>query len=163
MSIKQVLKAGIWGMVFTGAGILSFFLFARNTTLTCERGPKDQISCVKSEDLMGVLNFKDVHIPSLENAWVSESCDDDGCTYRVELEAARGNFHLTSYSSSGYRSKEKTADQINTFIHSSSEQTLEIEASTGLLGIILPSVFILAGLVLTFSQVRNAIYKGEMP
>ena len=159
MSIKQLLKAAIWGMVFTGVGILSLFFFARTTTLTCERGPKDQISCVKSENLLGMLDFKDEHIPSLENAWVSESCDDDGCTYRVELDAARGTFHLTSYSSSGSRSKEETASQINSFIHSSSEQTLKIKTSTGLLGLILPAVFILAGLILTFSHVRNAMYR----
>ena len=159
MSIKQILKAAVWGMVFTGAGIFSLYIFARTTTLTCERGPKDQISCVKSENLLDILHFKDEHISSLENAWVSESCDEDGCTYRVELDTARGTFHLTSYSSSGYRSKEETANQINTFIRSSSEQTLEIETSTGLLGLILPAVFILAGLILTFSQVRNAMYQ----
>ena len=111
MSIKQLLKSAIWGMIFTGAGILALYFFARTTTLSCERGPKDQVMCVKSENLLGILDFKDEHISSLENAWVSESCDDDGCTYRVELDAARDTFHLTSYSSSGYRSKEEMAHQ----------------------------------------------------
>lgn len=157
MSIKQILKSALWGLIFSGAGILALFFFARTTTLDCKRGAKDQITCVKSENLLGIIDFKDEYIPSLENAWVSESCDDDGCTYRVELDAARGTFHLTSYTSSGYRSKEDIADQINTFIRSSSEQTLEIETSTGLLGLVLPGVFILAGLLITFTQVRNAM------
>ncbi len=157
MRVKEILKSALWGMVFTGAGILALYFFARTTTLNCERGPKDQVTCVKSEHLLGVIDFSDDHIPSLENAWVSESCDDDGCTYRVELDAARGTFHLTSYTSSGYRSKEEIADQINTFIRSSSEASLEIEVSTGLLGLLLPAVFIFAGLLLTFTQVRNSL------
>jgi hypothetical protein len=157
MSVRQILKSALWGMIFTGAGVLALFFFARTTTLTCERGAKDQITCVKSENLLGVLDFSDEHIPSLENAWVSESCDDDGCTYRVELDADRGTFHLTGYSSSGYRSKEKIADQINTFIRSSSESSLAIESSTGLLGLVLPAVFIFVGLIVTFTQVRNSM------
>jgi hypothetical protein len=157
MSIKQIIKSALWGMIFTGAGVLALYFFARTTTLTCERSAKDQITCVKSESLLGVLNFEDEHIPSLENAWVSESCDDDGCTYRVELDAARGTFHLTSYSSSGYRSKEDIADRINTFIRSSSVPSLVIETGTGLLGLVLPAVFILVGLIVSFIQVRNSM------
>ena len=159
MSIKQLLKAALWGLLFSGAGIMALFFFGRTTTLSCERGPKDQISCVISENLLGTLDFKDENISSLEEAWVCESCDSDGCTYRVALDTARGTFHLTNYTSSGYHSKEKTADQINTFIRSSSEETLEIEASTGLLGLVLPVVFIFTGLLITFSQVRNAMYQ----
>jgi len=157
MSIKQILKSAMWGLIFSGAGILSLYIFARTTTLSCQRGLKDQVTCIKSENLLGILDFKDEHIPSLENAWVSESCDDDGCTYRVELDAARGTFHLTSYTSSGYRSKEDMANQINTYLHSSSEETLEIEASTGLLGLVLPGIFIVVGLLIAFTQVRNAM------
>ncbi len=157
MSLKQILKSALWGMIFTGAGILALYFFARTTTLACERGAKDQITCVKSESLLGVLDFSDEHIPSLENAWVSESCDDDGCTYRVELDAARGTFHLTSYTSSGYRSKQDIADRINTFIRSSSEPSLLIETGTGFLGLVLPAVFIFVGLIVTFTQVRNSI------
>jgi hypothetical protein len=157
MSIKQILKSAVWGMVFTGAGILVFFLFGRTTTLSCDRGPKNQITCIRSENLLGIFDFKDEHISSLENAWVSESCDDDGCTYRVELDAARGTFHFTGYTSSGYRSKEDMANQINTFIHSSSEKTLEIETSAGFVGLFLPVFFIIVGLILTFTQVRDAI------
>ncbi|MEJ2606976.1 MAG: hypothetical protein P8Z41_09905 [Anaerolineales bacterium] len=93
MSVKQILKSALWGMIFAGAGVVALFFFARTTTLTCERSAKDQITCVKSESLLGVLDFEDEYIPSLDNAWVSESCDDDGCTYRVELDAARADRH----------------------------------------------------------------------
>jgi hypothetical protein len=157
MSIKQILKASSTGIIIVAAGILPSYIFSRTTTLTCERGQKDQINCVKSENIYGIINFKDEQIPSLENAWVSEDCDYETCTYQVVLHAARGNFPLTSYTSSGTRSKEEIVDQINTFIHSSSEPTLEIETSLGVIGFMLPIVFASFGLLISFWQVRKAI------
>ncbi len=157
MSIRQILKAAFEGMIIVAVGILPTYFFARTTTLTCERGPKEQINCVKSENIYGIIYFKDEHIPSLENAWVSEDCDYESCTYQVVLHASRGNFPLTDYTSSGTRSKEEIVDQINIFIHSSSEPTLEIETSIGVLGFMLPIVFVSIGLLIFFAQVRKAL------
>jgi hypothetical protein len=92
----------------------------------------------------------------VRGASVEESCDDDGCTYRVVVQTSRGAKALTSYRSSGYRSKQEVADKINRFVNSPAEQTLNLKVSSGLLGILLPLIFIAAGPVLTV----NRILKG---
>jgi hypothetical protein len=129
--------------------------------LTCERGAEAQIDCQKSENILGILDLKDEHISSLENAWVDEICDQEGCAYLVALKAARGIYPLTNYTSSGFRSKEKIVDQINTFIHSSSEQSLEIETSIGIFRFIVPIVFFVPGIIVAFVQVRKHFFQGQ--
>lgn len=84
-----------------------------------------------------------------------ESCDDDGCTYRVELDSARGSMGLTSYYSSGYRSKEALAEQINAYIADPQKQTLELSTGSGFLGILIPVIFILAGPFVTFAKLMR--------
>jgi hypothetical protein len=78
---------------------------------------------------------------------VEESCDDEGCNYRVVLTTLEGEQPLTSYFTSSWTGKEKTATQINDFIQSSSNRgTLSIQENSGLWASLFSLVFVLVGI-----------------
>jgi hypothetical protein len=161
MRLKQLLNSLLTAILLFGIGSALTYIFSRTTTLICERGTEGQIDCVKSENILGILEMKGENISSLENAWVDEICDQEGCAYLVALKAAEGIYPLTNYTSSGVRSKEKIVDQINIFIQSSSEQNLEIETSIGIFRFIVPIMFFVPGIIITFVQVRNFLFQGK--
>jgi hypothetical protein len=90
---------------------------------------------------LSTREFKDVY-----RADVEESCDDEGCNYRVLLTTLEGEQPLTSYYTSGWSGKEETATQINTFIRTSSNRgTLSLQENSGLWASLLSLVFVLVG------------------
>lgn len=156
MNFKQIFTSALIGFLISAFGFVFLYVFGQSFTLSCERTESRQITCVRTSVLLGFLKLDDKPVESLERAWVSESCDEDGCTYRVELDTVRGTIPMTNYRSSGYRSKENMANQINTFLRSPDQSSLEVKASAGIIGILMPVVIIVAGPIVTVSRIRKA-------
>lgn len=156
MNFKNIFISALIGFVISALGFVFLYVFGQAVTLACERTETGRISCVKTSVLLSVLKVDQKPVESLEMAWVSESCDEDGCTYRVELDTARGTIPMTIYRSSGYRSKENMANQINAFLRSPDQPKLEVKASTGIIGILMPVIAIVAGPLVTISRIRKA-------
>lgn len=157
MRISRLVSAVLFGAVFTACGCLMSFIFGQQTTLNCTRVESTQIECSKQSKWVGLVPLGEESIQNLEGARVDENCDEDGCTYRVELNTADGIVPLTSFYSSGSKSKQKTADRINAFVRNSSESSLAVEGGAGLLGILFPLIFVLAGPLIVVSGLFRAI------
>ena len=93
---------------------------------------------------MGLVKLTDRPLRQVHSAWVDESCDDDGCTYRVVLETDQGQLPMGTAYSSGSTSKQEQADQVNAFVKDDSIRQVKIQAGGGL-WLFIPLIFIALG------------------
>ncbi len=81
----------------------------------------DRVNGQIVHDRRGLIGAKDrrYHLADVTGAFVRSKRDSDGATYRVELHTRKGEtIPLTGYYTSGYRRKEKVANQIQRFLNS---------------------------------------------
>lgn len=90
MRLKNIISGIFAGFMFSAFGLIFLFVFGQSSTLTCTRIEADEISCNKIANLLGLVDISEQSLQTLQNANVAESCDEDGCTYRVEMATARG-------------------------------------------------------------------------
>ena len=151
MRMSRIVSAVIFGTIFSACGCLMGYFFGQQTTLNCLWVEPMQIECNMKKSWLGLVPLGEESVRGLEGAMVDESCDEDGCTYRVELDTADGIVPLTSFYSSGSKSKQKTADRITAFVQEPMQDSLLVKANAGLLAYVMAFVFILAGPVIVLS------------
>jgi hypothetical protein len=145
MRIKRLFGLWAFGIVFALFGIAFLYLFGQGTTLICAHVESNRIDCTKQVTWMGRPIKETQHIGQLRGAYVQDNCDEDGCTYRVELRTADGTVPLTSVYSSGLEKKRSTADRINAFVDSR-EGTLTLQESASWIAILVSGAFLIVGL-----------------
>ena len=143
---RGVFGSILFGPAFFGCGLLLIVIFGQSYTLRCSRPEPSQVSCTRERRWLRTFETGNERLTGLSRAWVGESCDEDGCTYRVELDTAEGQFGLTGYYSSGYDEKRILASEINTFLADPRIETLEVRSDAGLLGFLLPALFMTIGM-----------------
>ena len=133
----------ILSIVFVGIGLFLSYLLGIVTTLECSRLGSSQ-TCHLQNDWMGMVTLNDRVVGKVHAASVEESCDDDGCTYRVAFETDQGRLPLGDAYSSGSASKQASADRVNTFIKDSSIPGVKVQDGGGL-WLFIPLIFIAVG------------------
>jgi hypothetical protein len=151
MRRSSIVSAVIFGTIFSACGCLMGYFFGQQTTLNCLWLEPMQIECNMKKNWLGLVPLSEETIRGLEGAMVGKSCDEDGCTYRVELNTADGVVPLTAFYSSGYKSKQEMADRIAAFVQEPTQDPLLVKANTGLLAYVTALIFILAGPVIVLS------------
>ncbi len=141
------------GLVFAVVGLISVLLFAQTVELECSRDWQDH-ACQINRSLFGVpLSSKPVR--SLVGAYVDESEDSDGSTYRVVLQGWDGlKVPLTNSYSSGYRAKARVVEEVEAFIANPAQRTLKV-TQDGSWGWLLSGVFVIVGLIVAFSGTQT--------
>ncbi|MBI4927217.1 MAG: hypothetical protein HY835_05585 [Anaerolineae bacterium] len=129
-----------FAFIFFVVGFIFLYLAGRITDIHCVRGDGRQ-GCVLDTTWMGLVPLNQVRLPEMVKAEVEESCDEDGCTYRVNVVTGQRIFPLGEAYSSGRAGKEETAAQINAFIRDESIPTLDASSGGGW-WIIVPLAFI---------------------
>lgn len=151
--MRHMLSSIFWGFFVSALGLVFLYFFGQIVTLDCSRAEGRPVTCVKESRFLGVLDLGEEGMGEVRGAFVDESCDDEGCTFRVVLETSRGTKPLTSYRSSGYRDKQEVADKINQFVNTPAEQALNLKVSAGFLGILIPLIFVGVGPVITVRRI----------
>jgi hypothetical protein len=132
------------GFLFFGTGLVLFYLLGQVATLNCTREADQQVGCILTTKWMNISRLEEVKFYPLLAADTEESCDEDGCTYRVALKTRSGSLPMTEGYSSGYDDKKQQVDQINRFLADSSQQTFQLVSGADL-WIIFPLVFMGVG------------------
>ena len=136
------------GFVFTVVGALVLLIGAHRTNLVCQPGAPTEVNCTIQSDWMGYFPQPPRTVVNVQQAVVDESCDSDGCTYRVELNTPFYSEPVTNVFSSGYNGKLQAANQVNAYLQSGTTTPLELRLSLGLGWVaLIPVIFILIGLV----------------
>lgn len=154
----------LFGMIFLACGGLSSYFFAQVTDLNCTRVETAQFRCEKVTRWMGRILFNRESISDLTGADVEESCDGDGCTYRVVLLTTdNAAVPLTDFYTSGEAEKQELAAQINAFVDDRERNSLNIKGDAGLLGILLPLVFAGIGALIALIGIFTALNSQFRP
>jgi hypothetical protein len=148
--IKSVLA-----LAFFGVGLLLTFLLGQISTLSCDR-VEDADRCILSVKWLGLASLKETRIEGLLGAQVEESCDSDGCTYRVVLVTARQTLPLEVAYSSGKAEKTEITDQVNAFTKDRTLRTLKVKAGGGL-WLIIPCIFLAVGIYMAMKPLTSAL------
>ncbi|HSM54859.1 MAG TPA: hypothetical protein VK879_01790 [Candidatus Sulfomarinibacteraceae bacterium] len=148
------------GWIFIGAGLLALYVFGQQYTLSCSRLEMENPDCVREARWLGLIQTGERTIESLSGASVGESCDEDGCTYRVNLHAAEGQVPLSGFYSSGRSEKERQAQRINDFVAETDIKTFELETERSIWIVLFTGIFILVGLGLILSAPFSLLRGG---
>jgi len=137
--------------IFLGIGLLMAYLLGRVTTLECSR----QLAlpqCNLHTTWMGLVDLSDRPLRQLYVAQVEESCDDEGCTYRVAIETDQGRLPLDSAYVSDYADRVEKVDAINAFIANPEQRDLSVQDGGGW-WMFFPLVFIILGVSIGLAPV----------
>jgi hypothetical protein len=116
------------GLVFALSGLLITFFFGRSYDLHCVRAGSKQVDCRVTQKLLGFQVIDQRKVTAIQKVEVDESTDSDGdTTYKVVFITPGRRVPLTSFSSSGYNAKADLAHQINNFINSDRQASLDIQ------------------------------------
>lgn len=160
MLFKTYYNTLVLGLAFTIGGLIFLLIAAQRTNLTCQHAEPQYTNCVIQSDWLGYFPQPPRSADGVQTAQVTDSCDSDGCTYRVELTTAYGSVPLTYAYSSGYDEKAKVANRVNAFLGDSSQPELAIRTSFGLgWFVLIPLLFVLIGLAALATFVARIILK----
>lgn len=141
----------LFGLFFMGMGSIFLFAFWEVSLLECRRVTSDQVNCQLKHTLMRLVPLSTRDVDRVASAQVDESCDSDGCTYRVTLNTDNGPVGLTPFYSSGYEPKQSAAREINQQLANNQQGEFTIRAGgtdgmTCFAGI--PMLFFMIGFVI---------------
>lgn len=147
------------GFLLLGAGLLFMYWLGQVNTLTCRRELQSGMQCHLVTTWMELVELDDRPLAPLSAAYVDESCDEDGCTYRVLLSTARADLPLIDSYSSGITDKQLKVDQIQAFLTDANQTELKIKDGGGFF-IIIPVAFAGAGLWMCITSLIQ-LYFGK--
>ena len=149
----------IFGLLFLGAGVFSMFIFSQIGELSCTRLEPSSYTCVRAMKMFGVVSLGEEQLPTIRQAYLSESCDEDGCSYRVDMRTDEGDIALANYYEGGmgaYNRLEKKMVQINAFVADPNQKDLLLEAGLSeILLSFLPMLFVGVGAVICLVGLRR--------
>jgi hypothetical protein len=149
------------GLIFTAVGALVLLIGAHRTNLVCEPAATSQVSCTIQSDWMGYFPQEPRTIREVQQAYVDESCDSDGCTYRVILEGLQGSEPVTNVYSSGFEPKQRVASQVNAYIGSGNFTPLELRLDLNLGWFaIIPAIFLILGMLFLGSAIAQLVVRA---
>lgn len=149
----------LFGLIFMAGGIFSIFIFSQIGEISCIQLEPSTLTCTQTKKLLGLVTMSEEQLPTLQGAHLSESCDEDGCSYRVDLETMGGTIPLANYYTGGigaYKQQSDKVDRINAFL--ADQEEIELVLDTGLseqLLSFLPLLFIVIGGVVFISGLRQ--------
>lgn len=157
--MNKVISSILWGLFFSGIGLVTMFFITRTVHLTCERPPESAVSCVLDATFFNLIDLEHKGLRNVSAADIQQRYDeDDGeYTYRVVLQTNQGIVPLVVPYSSGLRTKEQQVAEINAFIQSDAEY-FEITIPPGFVGIVVPLVFIIFGPILAVKRMTGQVH-----
>lgn len=131
------------GVVLTGVCLIVALLVARVYTFECRRfePPTNQGKCELISQWMLGKESQSFSIESLEGATVEEIDGENGKVYRVLILTTEGIFPLSQSYSSGQKPKQDLVQEISTFVHTRTQETLLIKQDDRWLFYIVGGVF----------------------
>lgn len=114
------------GLAFFFCGLLFMLVLSVQVDLSCQRTAAERVDCERQTSLYGIVRLGGGTVYDVLSASVAESCDSDGCTYRIELITPSGLVPVTGMYSSGWEAKQRFADEINDFLADTGASQVEL-------------------------------------
>ena len=138
------------------------FIFANTTQMLCRAEQDNTFTCVIEKRLLGYLPTSRRTVVGVTAAQTVESCDSDGCSYRVELQKASGGSEPFDDVYTDRYIVNPLTEQINKSIRQHDGPTFRVDAGLQWWVVVLLSAFAGVGLLVEIGLVFQAAYKWWM-
>lgn len=148
-------------LLLLGMGAFFAWMLGQIDTLRCERIVDDRpggARCAITTTWLNLYTLRSQPLGALHRAGIEDSCDSEGCTYRVYLSTDRGGHALGNVYTSDLNGQQETAARINQFL-AGGEPTLEIHAGAGWV-MIIPGLMLLAGVIVAAKGFWDLLHPG---
>ncbi len=135
-------------IILFGLGLLLLYLFGQVDTLRCQHTAQGTVDCALTTTWMKSILLSERQFSGLASASVAESCDSDGCTYKVILNTIHDMIPFSNVSTSDLNFHQRHADQINSFLQDTAQPELNIETGGGWI-LIVPALLLISGIALS--------------
>lgn len=152
-------KTPLVALLLLVIGMFFLYMLGQIDTLQCER-VQAQVTCALTRTWLGLLPLHEQPLGVLRQAEIQNSCDSEGCTYRVYLNADRGGTALGNMYTSDQRGQQLLAARINKFLKTDSQPRLKISTGGGWL-LIIPAFLLLAGGIVAVSGLKELLNPKE--
>lgn len=153
-SILFTLVGMLFTLVFFG---LFFFIFVNSNLMVCNRQADGTLACLIEKRFMDRIPVSSRLVKGVTGAQVADSCDSDGCAYRMELVTADGDSQPFDDVYSDRGPANQYTSQVNQFIKQGDSKTLTIQQPVQLWVVLL-----LAGLGLLFLGIEAFAMIGQV-
>jgi len=147
------------GLIFILAGFCAVAIFSWTNDLACTRVEPSLIRCTSQAKLFGLYQLSERTFTNISGAAIGESCDEDGCACRVELQTEAGIIPLNQVyvgGIGGCNTQRDKANKINAFLADGTAVTVTIpETLSEKLITFMPLSFVLIGAVMLVKGVRT--------
>jgi hypothetical protein len=158
--MREELIGFFFGFVFTAAGFGFLLIGAHRTQVTCTRVEPQAVNCTIQSSWLGRFPQTPRTASNVQQAVVTENCDSDGCTYRVELLTPAGSEPLTNSYSSGFSDKEQAVRRVNGYLAGGTAEPLQFTSDLGMgWFVLIPIVFVLIGLAAMAGSAARLVLK----
>ena len=158
---RNLLSRVLISIVCLSVGV-SFFLYAKKTTLFCSRLNLD-IEChltrsgLTGSEIIPIDGLKGARIKTLERTKIKkndrgEKIEETTTTYKIILVTDEREIPFTHDSDSFYFSKHKLVENITYFLENQEEQKLQVEQDNRWSWYLGGTIFTLAGTLVIFSN-----------
>lgn len=104
------------------------FIFANTVQMICQDQGDKIYNCIIEKRLVGYLPTSRRNVSGVTSARTVESCDSDGCSYRVELQTANGGSEPFDDVYTDHNLVNPLTEQINKSIRQGDGPTFRVEA-----------------------------------
>ncbi|HRQ37307.1 MAG TPA: hypothetical protein PLD25_05260 [Chloroflexota bacterium] len=154
-----------FGLMFIAAGFCATAIFSQTSDLHCTRLEPSFVRCTRQNKLFGLYAMSETEFNNISGAVVRESCDEEGCAYRVELKTETGTMPLNVVyrgGIGGQNSQQDRANQINDFLADDTAVAIAITETTGEKAMtFLPLLFVLFGIAMLVKGTRDFMTNYE--
>jgi hypothetical protein len=150
----------VFGLVTSAITLLTLYVYPVSI-LTCRYVETAQVNCQLQERMLGIIPVQEISITHLKDAYVVSEVrqsDDDDYTevYKLMLSANSDTVGLNSFDEFGGIFVEQTADKINNFLLTHTDEPLRIWQATWV-PLLLGSFFLLVAIILLYAAVDSLI------
>lgn len=141
------------------AGLLFFWAAGQSSSVTCTRLETTHVDCRIERTFLGRIPSDQITISRVTGTELTTNCEDDGCTYAVDLIANDDVVQLTNLATSDLESIEAEKERIDDFLINTEATSVEFSSGPTWVGMLFTLPFIALGAFITVRGIRTGFAK----
>lgn len=137
------------------AGLLFFWASGQSSVVTCTRLETTHIDCRIERAFLGLIPTDQFTISRVTGTELATTCEDNSCTYAVDLLANDDAVQMTNMATSDLESVQAEKERIDEFLANTEATSLEFSGGPTWIGMLVTIPFIALGSFVTIKGVRT--------
>lgn len=136
------------------AGLSFFWTAGQSSSVTCARLETSHVDCHIERAFLGLIPTDESTVARVTGSELTTNCEDNSCTYAVNLLTQEDVVPLTGLATSDLDSVEAEKERIDNFLNNTEAQSIEYSSGPTWVGMALSIPFMVMGGFITTKGVR---------